>query len=387
MNSASWENIRNEFKITGKLAYFQSAGMSPIPRLVYQAVCEAYARIYEVGDLDWPLDLEKAEALLKRLGVLLNTTSDNLAFLPNTSLAMSMVALSMQRKLEPSFNLISLDDEFPATHIPFEYQGIPVKYATADRGRYSVDSILDLVDASTRAVVCSYVQYNTGFRLDLNALGKAVKEKGLLFIVNATQALPFFPLDTQGMQIDVMTASMHKWGCAGHVGSLMYTSPSYRETFPAPLAGWLSVRPPANSHIITEKGRPLNIHDSAMQYQFGTSNLQSLLGLSKSLEYMEGIGLENIRKRILELATHTIATLSQIKGVEILSPHNHAGEQSGIISVNLKGRSNQECVAFLESRGVITTMRNNCIRISCNFFNNRNDIERLAEGIVSFTGG
>jgi selenocysteine lyase/cysteine desulfurase len=168
------------------------------------------------------------------------------------------------------------------------------------------------------------------------------------------------------------------------VGSLFYTSPAFRERFPAPIAGWLSVLPPPDDFILTAKGEPLHIYADANQYNFGTINFQGLLGLKTAFEFMEEIGWENIRKRVLELITKTIAKLMQIPEVEIFSPHCQSFEQSGIISINLKGFSNTECVAYLNQRGVVTCVRQHNIRISCNFFNNRKDVDRLAEGIRAF---
>ncbi|TVR40286.1 MAG: aminotransferase class V-fold PLP-dependent enzyme [Bacteroidia bacterium] len=384
MHELSWEKIRKDFKLTGKVTYFQSAGMSPIPKAVYKTIQETYGKLYELGELDFHSDLSMAAALLQKMGEHLNTLPENLVFMPNSSLAMSMVALSMKRRFGNDFNIVSKQDEFPATHIPFEYQNIPVSYVQPENGRYPVEKIMALTDDKTKAVVCSYVQYGTGFRQDMVSLGKALKQRDLLFVVNATQGFPFFPIDVEKMHIDVLTASLHKWGCAGHVGSLMYTSPAYREQFPTPVAGWLSVKPVGNDFIVTRKGTSVDIYPTAMQYQFGTANLQTILALKTAFEYMQNIGFDNIRKRVLSLVTECIAHLNQLDGVQVLSPHSHAGEQSAIISINLSGKSNQECVLFLEKEKVFTTIRNNNIRISLNFFNNHEDIGRLVEGIRKF---
>lgn len=384
MHEPSWDKIRKDFKLTGKVSYFQSAGMSPIPKAVYKTIQETYGKLYELGELDFHGDLAMAEALLQSMGEHLNTPPENLVFLPNSSLAMSMVALSMMRRFGNDFNIVSMQDEFPATHIPFEYQDIPVRYVQPENGRYPIEKIMALTDEKTKAVVSSYVQYSTGFRQDLGSLGKAVRQKDLFFVVNATQGFPFFPIDVDKMHIDVLAASLHKWGCAGHVGSLMYTSPAYRKQFPTPVAGWLSVKPEGDDFIVTQKGTPVDIYPSALQYQFGTANLQTILALKTAFEYMQHIGFDNIRKRVLSLVTDCIAKLNQLNGLEILSPHSHAGEQSAIISINLTGKSNQECVLFLQKEMVITTIRNNNIRISLNFFNNHEDIDRLVEGIRRF---
>lgn len=379
-----WAKIRKVFGVTREKAYFQSAGMSPLPLSVLKTICKSYEKIYLHGDEYWPQDLEQVGVLREMLGRHINTTGQNVNFLNNTSLAFSMVALSLKKVFGEGFNLVSLEDEFPATNVPFEYQGIQMKYVKPEEGRYSVERIMEAVDEQTRGIVCSYVQYGTGFRLELEALGKAAKEKGLLLIVNATQGFPFFPIDVETMHIDVLAASLHKWGCAAHVGSLFYTSAAFRERFPAPIAGWLSVMPPPDDFIPTKKGEPMHIFADANQYNFGTINFQGLLGLKTAFEFMEDIGWENIRKRVLELTDRVISRLMQIECAEIISPHCQSFEQSGIISLNLKGYSNADCVAYLNQRGVVTCVRQHNIRISCNFFNNRKDVERLAEGIRAF---
>ncbi len=384
MQEIIWEKIRKDFAVTEKIAYFNSAGMSPIPKQVLKAIRKAYKTIYECGDIYWHTDLEKTEMLKSKIGLLINTPSSNLAFLPNTSLAFSMIALPMKNKWGQDLNIISMEEEFPATDVPFKYLDIPVQYVSPVNGRYPVEKIMEKVDQGTRAVVCSYVQYATGYRQNLEELGKAVKEKGLQFIVNATQGFPFFPIDVQKMNIDAMAISLHKWGCAGHVGSLFFTTEDFRKQFPAPIAGWLSVLPGEGEYILTSKEEPLKIHPNAMQYNFGTMNLQNVAGLERAMRYMEKIGFENIRKRILELTNQTVAGLNQIPEMEILSPRQKPEEQSAILSINLREKNNQECVAFLESRGVVTTIRDQKIRISCNIFNNQEDIDRLLEGIRDY---
>lgn len=380
----NWNKVRRAFGLTRELAYFQSAGMSPIPKKVLKTIEKAYEKIYLHGDMYWPEDLEQVGELRGLLARHIHTGAENIAIMQNTSSAFSLVALSLKKVLGEEFNLISVQDEFPATNVPFEYQGIRMKYAQPENGRYPVEKMLELVDEHTRGIVCSYVQYGTGFRQDLEALGKAAKEKGLLFIVNATQGFPMFPIDVEKMHIDVLTASLHKWGCAAHVGTLFFTSPDYRRRFPAPIAGWLSVMPPPDDFIPTAKGMLYSIYPDALQYNLGTINFQNLLGLKTAFEFMEEIGWERIRKRILVLTDKTIARLMQIEEVEILSPHSQSFEQSGIISINLKGYSNPGCVSYLDKAGVITCVRQHNIRISCNFFNNREDIDRLVEGIKGY---
>jgi cysteine desulfurase/selenocysteine lyase len=374
-----WKKIRKDFPITKKNVYFQSAAMSPIPSPVFATIVGNYRKIHEHGDVLWTEDLVKYRKLCGDIASLINTEADNICFVQNTSTAMSIIALSLLNKWDTPFNVVSTEDEFPASSIGFEHLGILMRYVQPDNSRYPVQSIIERVDEQTVAVVTSYVQYATGFRQDLQALGKAIHDRGVLFIVNATQAFPFYPLNIQDMHIDALTCSLHKWGMTGHIGSLFFTSPGFRKSFPAPWIGWLSVD--AGKEVIhTAKNAPFHIHDSASRYEFGTQNLQTILAFQAALDYLKAIGFENIRKRILELTDYLIQGLKKL-GVKIVSPTEKSAERSPIISFNL-GDRNDKCLERLAKESISVSPRAGYIRVSVNIFNDFEDIDRLL-GVLS----
>ncbi len=380
----NWTKIRKDFPITEEIAFFQSAGMSPIPTPVYETVCEMYLRLCKYGNISWEEDFEKINKLCDKLGNFINTSGENLTLLPNTSIAFSLVALSLKQHFGDDFNIVTMQDEFPASNVPFAGQKINIKYVNPYPGnRYPIDHIIKAVDHKTKAIVASYVSYNTGFRQDIETLGKKAKEKGLLFIVNATQGFPIFPIDVEKMCIDVMAASLHKWGCAGHVGSLFYTSPGYRKKFPSPFTGWLSVLPPDYDFIPVQKDEKYEQYDSAKQYNFGTMNQQVVLGLKTAFEYMESIGFEQIQNRIFEITDYLIDNLSVLPG-KIQSPLFNKDERSGIISIDFSGYDNQKIVAYLKENNVFAAIRNQNVRLSVNFFNDHSDVDKLVEVLQKY---
>jgi cysteine desulfurase/selenocysteine lyase len=378
-----WTKIRKDFPVTKKYAYFQSAAMSPLARPVYEAIVRNYRAIYEFGDKRWDEDLASYKRMLQSIGGLLDTEAENLTFMPNTSTAIALVALTLKNNAPRSFNVVSLEDEFPASTIGFEYQGIPMRYVQPRCGAYSIGSILDQTDKDTLAVVTSYVQYATGFRLDIETLGRALGRRDILFIVNATQAFPYFPVDIQKMHIDVMTASLHKWGLAGHLGSLFFTSRAFREQFPPAIAGWLSVDSD-NGLIHTAKNAPFRLHASAGSYDFGTFNLQALLAFQASLDYMKSIGFENIRKRIHELTDYLIAGLKDI-GLTIISPVQTPEIRSAIVTFEPR-MDYTACVKELEKRSILVSPRAGYVRAAVNIFNSFDDIDRLLEALRTPSG-
>jgi len=370
-----WDRIRRDFPVTETCAYLMNAAMSPPPRQVYEAVTAGYERFYRDGDIHWPEDMDRYRALCARLGRLINAGPDDITFAANTSTAMGLLALTLKQQSQAPFNIVSVQDEFPASIVGFEYLGIPMRYAKPEAGRYPVEAILKLTDDKTLAVVTSYVQYCTGFRQDLPALGRELSTRGIMLIVNATQGLPFYPVDVRAMHIDALTASLHKWGMAGHVGSLFFTSAAFRERFAAPLAGWLSVACQEDEGIPTGKNEPFKLLPSAHRYEFGTFNLIPILGFGAALDYMESLGFENIRGRIRDLTDHLIRGLTSL-GVTIVSPIDLDSERSAIVSFTL-GQKNAACFKKLEAAKVYVSLRSGYIRVSVNFFNNLPDIDRL----------
>jgi selenocysteine lyase/cysteine desulfurase len=372
-----WAKVRLDFPVTETCAYFMNAAMSPPPRQVYEAVTAGYERFYRDGDIHWPEDMDRYRAICARLARLINAGPDDITFAPNTSTAMGLLSLSFKQQAPAPFNVVSMHDEFPASTVGYEYLGIPMRYAKPEAGRYPVEAILKLTDDRTLAVVTSYVQYSTGFRQDLSALGRELSDRGIMLIVNATQGLPFYPVDVQAMHIDALTASLHKWGLTGHVGSLFYTSAAFRKRFSSPLAGWLSIACEDDEGIPTGKNEAFKLLGSAHRYEFGTFNLIPILGFGAALDYMECIGFENIRGRIRELTDHLIRGLRSL-GVAIVSPVDLDSERSAIVSFTL-GDKNAACFKKLEEAKVYVSLRAGFIRVSVNFFNNPLDIDRLLE--------
>jgi len=379
---ANWSEIRADFPVCREGAYFISAGMSPVPNPVLARIEEEYRRINRYGDIHWERDLELYRALCIRVAGHVGAGAGDMAVVMNTSTAMSIVAMSLARAHSGPFNLISMRDEFPSTTVPFEYQGVVMRYVESRDARYPVDAIMDLVDGETLGVVSSYVQYSTGFRQDLAKLGGALKERGLLFIVNATQGFPLYPIDVRTAGIDVMSASLHKWGFVGHAGAAFVTSPEFRRRYPPPMAGWLSVDTEGEGLIHEAKGEPFKLLESADRYLMGCVNFQAINPLAASWDYLDAIGFDRIRARIAEISDLLIAGLREL-GLAIVSPLDSPSERSAIVSFSIQGDAEDAC-AFLAERGVYVSPRGGNLRAAVNLFNDEGDVARLAGALREY---
>ncbi len=380
----NWDEVRKAFPITENYIYFQSAAMSPLPTPVFEALVDEYRKLSMEGDIHWLDDMARFENLCTRLAGCLNAEPGDVTFVPNTSTAMSLLALSFKNQVKKPFNVVSMKDEFPASTVGYEYQNIEMRYVEPVASRYPIESILQMVDEKTIAVVTSQVQYATGFRQDIKTLGQELKRRGIIFVVNSTQAFPYFPVDVKECGVDVLTASLHKWGLTGHLGAMFYTSAEFRDRFPSPIAGWLSIDTEGGSFIHTEKNVPFRLLRSARRYECGTFNLQPLLALEKALDFILSIGIENIQERIFELTDYLINGLKEA-GVTIISPIARREERSAIVCFTL-GEGNKEFVKKCAAKKIYLTIRDGKIRVSVNIFNHFSDIDRLLEEIKEFQG-
>ncbi|MCX7862157.1 MAG: aminotransferase class V-fold PLP-dependent enzyme [Bacteroidales bacterium] len=375
--------VRKYFPVCKKYHYFQSAGLSPLPEFILQKYILNYTQLANEGDFQWQTDILKLQETYQYLAKLLHTDAENIVFVENNSLAMSLLGLSFLNK-HKGFNIVSLEEEFPSNTVPFEYLNIEMRYVPHLNHRYTISSILEHCDKQTLAVICSYVQYSTGFRLDIQTLGNKLKERNILFIVNATQAFPLFPINIKECNIDVLTCSVHKWGFCGHIGTLFITTSNFRRKYPTPIAGWFSVNTNQHNDIIyTKKNCTFNVWDTAQQYQFGSYNIKNRILLKEMLEFIENIGYNNIYSHIIYCTTLLIERFKKM-GIPIISPINNENERSCILSFTLGTENNAKLIKYLENKNIIVALRNNFVRISVNIFNNETDIEALCNGIQSF---
>jgi selenocysteine lyase/cysteine desulfurase len=183
------------------------------------------------------------------------------------------------------------------------------------------------------------------------------------------------------MNIEVLSASVHKWGFTGHIGTLFYTSSLFRKKYPSPWAGWMSVAPEEGSFIHTAKNTPFRLHETAERYNIGTYNLQLLLAFQAAMDYLKTIGFQNIRTRVMELTDYLIRGLKKLE-IKIISPVARKKERSAIVTFTLEDK-NKQCIKTLAENKIFVGARGEGIRVSVNIFNNLEDIDCLLKVLKS----
>lgn len=368
MKRINWAAHRALFPSLKKYTFLNAAGGAPLARPVAAAGARYYAEALAHGDAYWPQWLERMEAARARLARFINADRKEVAFTLNTSHGMSLVAGALKGR----GTVLTMEDEFPSSTLPWLNAGFKVKFVKPENNIYTLENIAGRMTGDVKILVTSYVQYRTGFRQDLEALGKLCRKRGVIFVVNATQALGAMPVDVKKAGIDFMVFSCFKWTMAGYGAAGLYAAKKRLARLRFPEAGWRSVAAPEK---MDNKAGLMKKEASAVEA--GCLHFPSIFALGAALDLLGGIGIKNIQRRIYELNDYLAAGL-KAAGLETTTPLERRW-RSGITII--KAGDPAAAVAKLEAMKIMTSARGAGIRIALHFYNDRRDIDRLMAGL------
>src|SRR5215203_207706 len=205
--------LRALFPITERAIYFNHAAVSPPPITTIQAVEAQLRDVHENGSANFRSWLEVKEQARELLAQLLGAHPEQVSFMRNTSDSLSTVANGM--KWQPGDNIVTFSREFPSNIYPWlrirNTQGVELRLCEERDGRIDLAEFESLIDSRTRIVAISHVQYASGFRADLERLGRRARQHDALFVVDAIQALGVVPTNVEAEFVDVAAGASHKW--------------------------------------------------------------------------------------------------------------------------------------------------------------------------------
>lgn len=360
---------RDQFPVTTRCVYFDHAGVAPVSRRVADAVAGFIADARDFGRLHYPAWEGRAEEVRASAARLIGAGPDEVAFVASTSDGLSAIATGVD--WHPGDSVVAVDGEFPANVYPWwalERVGVTTRLAAPANGRLTVDAIAALMDDTTRVVSVSAVDFATGQRRPLAAIGELCRRRGVLFCVDAIQALGALRIDVERDGIDALAADGHKWLCAPEGCGILYVSRRWLDRLIPQRIGWKSV---------VEASRYLPYHfelkADAQKFECGSLNFLAIHALGAALDLTFEIGVDVIEERLLALTTHLREAL-QRRGVELLSPA-HDEERSGITTIRT-AESPDAVVRRMRAAGVLASPRGGGVRLSPHFYCDDDDVAR-----------
>ena len=368
---------RHEFPVCRDKIFLAHGGDCPLPRRVAEAVAR-YSQEATTGDQEkfvYPKILSDGR---KIAGQILNCKPEEVAFVGPTSLALSFVGsgLSFRR----GDNVLIYFDDYPSNVYPWmalAEQGVEVRLMNIrGLGVIRPRDVTGQIDENTRMVALASCHFISGYRLELAPIASFLRERNILFCVDAIQTVGAFPMDAT--QLDFLAADAHKWLLGPCGAGILYVRDQMQERLSPPIYGWHNVRSPdfvAQEQIVLRSG--------AARYEAGTHNLLGLVGLVAGMELLLEIGVENIARELLRKRAWLVPAL-QAKGYTVLNAEAPPENCSGITSFYQPGKDLTALHQKLLDANVITSLRTDrngqkYIRLSPHFYNTDEELRRVLD--------
>jgi len=375
MDTELVEKVRSYFPhLKNGIIYFNHASTAPINTKAKEAIEQFVRERSEDAVDDYWAFKAVAEETKKIIGEMINCTGDRIAFLDNTSNGIIWLTLGIEWKAGD--RVIINDVEFPANVYPFlqlKEKGVKVDFIKANNGIVTAEEVIAAIQPKTKLISVSFVQFLSGYRIDLEKIGKVCKEKGIIFSVDSMQGLGAVRLDVEKYNIDYLANGTQKWMLGLQGLAFIYVRKELQEKMKSAPIGWLAVKDAWDllKYDITPK-------ETAERFQPGTLNNIGIYAFNSSMKLFEELGFDEIEKQVLSNSKYFIDELAKIdyKSPLYSLPEKHL---SGIVS--FRTENGQKIIEYLNQKKIVCSLREGYIRFAPHFYNTKQDIDYVVDAL------
>jgi selenocysteine lyase/cysteine desulfurase len=373
---------RDEFPVAKQYCYLDHAGVSPLPRAAARVITEITTGVLGEGRVAYDEYADRIDRARASAAGLLGARPEDVAFVKNTTEGLGHVAAGLE--LQPGERVVLPDREFPSTILPWlalEQRGVRVDRISpiGPTGALTLDSFGEaLALGRTRIVVCSWVQFQTGWRTDLEALANLCHDSGALLCVDLIQGLGVIPSDMAAWGVDFAVAGSHKWMLGPMGAGVLYVAADRLDEVRMHHPGWNSV-----AHREEWDNLDLVLDDTARRFEGGTLDLAAIAGLGASIDLLESTGVDKVWAHVEDLCRTAALGLTDA-GATILSDRS-VDCRSGILTFAVPGHEAEDVVDHLADNAIVCAARGGGVRVSPHGYNSSAEIERLIDCVASLT--
>lgn len=378
----SLESLRNdEFPDTGSGTYLDAAGFGLLPRSTVEVVstlADARSRAGGIEEEDLGAALRRAR---RAAASLIGADTGEITLAPNTSYGVNL-AVRLAAVGAPGTVVLS-DGEFPANVLPWmslESEGFRVVRVPADPlGRPDEERLLErLGDDDVRVFALSAVQFGSGHRADLETFGARCRERGILFCVDAIQALGAVPFDVRAARVDVLASGGQKWLCSPWGSGFAYVRRELRDRFDPPMVSWLSME--GATDLEAPAGYRYAFVPDGRKFELATLGIQDHAGMARSIEMLLSADPARIHRHVLRVLRPLERWVANADGAVQVTPSDPE-RRAGIYSFRVPAL--RRIAAALDDAGFHVAIRDGTIRVAPHLYNTQGEVERLVEVLDS----
>lgn len=372
---------RHEFPVCNHQIFLAHAAVATVPRRVVQAEID-HATATSERESDYAAVNQRVLATRELAARLLpGAQADEISLQGPTALGLSLIAGGLDWR--PGDEVVYHADCYPANVYPWlelQRRGvIPVAIRTPRYGEVTIESVAAALTPRTRLVALASAHFLTGFRLEIDAIGRLLHDRGILFSLDAIQTLGAFPTPVE--HVDFLSADAHKWLLGPLAIGIVMVKRAHFEKLRPILLGAANVKCPdfiAQPEIV--------FRDSAERYEPGVLNISPLFGMGAGLELLLEVGIDRIGERIFTLKDRLMNGLAPL-GFEAIAPVTgpHA---SGLLTLRHASLDPSRIYAALKKASVVASLRRDragqaYLRFSPHFYNTESEIDRVIDLVRS----
>jgi selenocysteine lyase/cysteine desulfurase len=277
--------------------------------------------------------------------------------------------------LAPGDVVITSDREYPSNIYPWmeleAARGVTLKRIPCAGALPDEEAILAALDRpGVRAFVHSWVGFATGYRIDVARIGRACRERGIWFVLDAIQGIGATPLDVHALDVDIVACGGQKWLLAPWGTGFVWLRPDLVQSLRPVDVSWMATRNSDDFTRLTDYD--FTYRDDARRFEVITLPYQDFTGLNASLDLFLEVGLDEVYEHVARLTTRIVRWALGTADVRLVTPAEPE-RRAGIVAVAPRdpvGASDR-----LTAAGVTHSLREGAIRLSPHFYNTDEEID------------
>nr|BDT27061.1 aminotransferase class V-fold PLP-dependent enzyme [Bacteriovorax sp. HI3] len=363
-----------------KTLYFNSAYFGPSPIRAKETITKAMNRELDPSFYAYDDWMSISEKLRVKFAELIQVSPDMITHSTSSSDVINIIANGFI--FESGDRVAAINKDYPSNILPWMLAQRHGKFTfdMIDLGSEVVptpDWLERNLKPQTRIFNMSYVTFDTGKKMDLVSIGKFLKSKDILFVVDATQALGGMEITAEELSyIDVLTVSSYKWMLGPYGHAFAYFSQKAQDSIYHLNANW--ILSPNSKQVYNLLDYTTETLPGARQYDRGqAANLLCSGCLEGSLSFLQEIGLSNIRKYNAEIRDYFLANYPK-KKYNLVTPLDHMGN---IVCMKSVSGDSIALEKEFKERNIDVSVRQGNIRLSFHVFNTKSQVEELIKGM------
>jgi len=393
--------IRADFPILQRqvngrpLIYLDNAATTQKPRQVIDALVDFYTNTNaNVHRGVHTLSVESTdlyEAARERIARFVGARSaEEIVFVRNTTEALNLVAVCWGRaNLKPGDEILATTLEHHSNLVPWQRVAqetgarIRLIHLTAD-GTVDMEDFQQLLGPKTRVVAVAHASNVLGTISDLADISERAHRVGAVVVADGAQSVPNLPTDVSKLGIDFLAFSGHKMLGPTGIGGL-WGRRELLEEMPPFLGGGGMIR-----EVFEDRATWAPLPE---KFDAGTPNIADSIALGVAVDYLDALGMDNVRRHEVEVAGYALERLSSIRDVAVYGPRDPE-MRTGVVSFNLEGVHPHDAGTVLDEAGIAVRAGHHCcqplhraldvaatLRASFYIYNSADEVDALVDAL------